>query len=553
MPSSPSSETGSLAAQRHPLVEWAIITAIFTLTFVVRWPFLAESFWVDELHTAWCVADGWSDVAPRAKMGNQQPLYFWLLWIWQQIPWAEPFASYPVEVLPRSTSLWCVSLSAALITWGSMRYHGSLLAAAVAGLAFAVDRQAAFYGVELRPYAAVILCSTLAVGCAARLWSSPNRPQPLGWAGLHLSVLLATWMHITSLLTLAPLIVAISACDLIRSRSASAEFKRGIWRHLWWLALWILVGCLLANHQREIWNHRAAWSAFGRPQSIFAIWKMWPWLGWTFIPGIVAAVSMLGSSVASVSKSNRGSGAVHHPAPNPHHRTISFTLLCVTVLLLSVLSAYFLAKFLGVPIWHRRYLVAGLPLGCISLGGWIASIRPQKHYEILATTVAILSLAAIPWAQGSIHPQVASYWVYRQENWRDAIRQIARETEPTSQMGSAPLEHHLWIDGDLIEQPATMGEVTDRELAAYLTLPARGSYSPGKHVQLHAIGSLKPMEGWQRAAHSSPTAAPPSKHWFLSRFLPQSQQTVPPLSEQGRQHYGKFGNLSLYSIMPREE
>ncbi|MEZ6075018.1 MAG: hypothetical protein R3C56_04880 [Pirellulaceae bacterium] len=38
-----------------------------------------ESLWLDELHTSWVVAGPWSDVASRARQGNQSPLFFWVL------------------------------------------------------------------------------------------------------------------------------------------------------------------------------------------------------------------------------------------------------------------------------------------------------------------------------------------------------------------------------------------------------------------------------------------------------------------------------------------
>ncbi|MFG0267637.1 MAG: hypothetical protein ACF8AM_21165 [Rhodopirellula sp. JB055] len=559
----PPSEPRSLAPKRSRPLQWTIIAAVFLLTFALRWPFLTESFWVDELHSAWCVADGWNDVAARAKMGNQQPLYFWSLWIWQQIPWPEPFASYPVESLARLTSLWCVSVSAALIAWGLIRYQGSLLAAAAAGIAFAIDRQAAFYGVELRPYAPVILCSTLAIGFAARLWTAPTQPPPPGqrtnwsWAGLHASVLLAVSMHITSLLTLAPLVVAMSACDLFRRRKNPAELKHAILRHTFWLALWAMVGLQLASHQQDVWERRDAWSAFGRPKSIFAIWNMWPWLGWILFPAAAAIFSRY--SLRFLPKPTNKPRPVEHTshgptnAPPPHRGAVSFAILCSFALVVSVLSAFFLANFLGVPIWHRRYLIAGLPLGCVSLGAWIASIHRPGHYDLLSPIPIFLSLASVAWTQGSIHPKVASYWVYRHENWRDAIQQIAAETELGPPSDADAMEHHLWIDADLIEQPTMMGEVTDIELSNYLTLPARGPYTPGERVILHAVGSVKPMEGWQRAAQSLPRSEPRCKHWFLSRFLPKNQQEIPPLEGFDRQDYGRFGNIKLYYSIDKQD
>src|SRR5437762_14037393 len=40
-----------------------------------------ESLWLDELHTAWCAGGSLADVAPRAMIGNQSPLFFWLEWL----------------------------------------------------------------------------------------------------------------------------------------------------------------------------------------------------------------------------------------------------------------------------------------------------------------------------------------------------------------------------------------------------------------------------------------------------------------------------------------
>jgi hypothetical protein len=34
-----------------------------------------ESLWLDELHTAWTVCDGWGEIPWRAEIGNQSPLY----------------------------------------------------------------------------------------------------------------------------------------------------------------------------------------------------------------------------------------------------------------------------------------------------------------------------------------------------------------------------------------------------------------------------------------------------------------------------------------------
>ncbi len=41
------------------------------------WLSMSESLWLDELHSAWCLEDQGQQLARRAAMGNQLPIYFW--------------------------------------------------------------------------------------------------------------------------------------------------------------------------------------------------------------------------------------------------------------------------------------------------------------------------------------------------------------------------------------------------------------------------------------------------------------------------------------------
>jgi mannosyltransferase len=61
-----------------PLVLLAVLSILGA---VLRLWQARESLWVDELHTAWCALGDWSQVAPRARIGNQSPLFFWLQWL----------------------------------------------------------------------------------------------------------------------------------------------------------------------------------------------------------------------------------------------------------------------------------------------------------------------------------------------------------------------------------------------------------------------------------------------------------------------------------------
>src|SRR6185369_3416608 len=71
------------AAFAKTFADWQFIGAlgICVLAAALRIPPLGESLWLDELHTAWCALGPLDEVAERAAIGNQGPLYYWLEWL----------------------------------------------------------------------------------------------------------------------------------------------------------------------------------------------------------------------------------------------------------------------------------------------------------------------------------------------------------------------------------------------------------------------------------------------------------------------------------------
>src|SRR5438552_16858982 len=59
---------------------WLILSVLTLLAAFLRLWHIQESLWVDELHTSWCLQGGLDEVAERATIGNQSPLYFYLMW-----------------------------------------------------------------------------------------------------------------------------------------------------------------------------------------------------------------------------------------------------------------------------------------------------------------------------------------------------------------------------------------------------------------------------------------------------------------------------------------
>ena len=67
-------------SSRRRLGRTCLLAAVVGLAFWLRIVQVGESLWLDELHTAWVVADGTQQLVPRAAIGNQSPVYFALVW-----------------------------------------------------------------------------------------------------------------------------------------------------------------------------------------------------------------------------------------------------------------------------------------------------------------------------------------------------------------------------------------------------------------------------------------------------------------------------------------
>ena len=82
---------------RWAVAVWALL--VFAVAVGLHVPSCYESFWLDELHTARAIWGDFGEVSERAAVGNQTPLYFQLMWVWQQL-------AVESEVALRLSSVW---------------------------------------------------------------------------------------------------------------------------------------------------------------------------------------------------------------------------------------------------------------------------------------------------------------------------------------------------------------------------------------------------------------------------------------------------------------
>ncbi len=453
------------AASSLSLMIAAILVAVTTVA--LRLPSCFESFWVDELHTAWTIQDGLADVISRAQIGHQQPYYFTLLWLWKQSFGESEFAL-------RMTSVLALAATGVVLTLGVTRSTHSTIAGVAAGVFLAVEANAIFFGTELRPYAAVMLAAAACCYFAERCWGVAAADRGSPWLLLVVSLGVAGLIQLTSLGILGWLPIAIAI------RWSWLDWRSVIsWRKIDAAVLMVVAGAavlLMPRHILETWNQRSIWASFASTQYIDDLWELWPWLVGLILPAIWFSLS-LGMKFASW----RGSA--------------SFTLLLAAILTGSAFSLWLVAYTELAPLWHRRFLIAGLPMLAWCFGTMVACGAGQGRAgrsvlsAAMATTLLVLLTS---WTQSTL-PKIlrtGGQLVSRGEDWRGAIAYLNSQVdhgEPVS------------IDPGLIEQLPWHQEIVSGsispERSAYLSYALRGPYT-FEHDAKVLSSNLLPISQW---------------------------------------------------------
>jgi len=166
------------------------------------------------------------------------------------------------------------------------------------------------------------------------------------------------------------------------------------------------------------------------------------------------------------------------------HRSILVGLGSLAMLAVLTTSMYWLiSRAEVVPVWHRRYFIAVLPLLACFGGGCIGYLDRSINHPLPASTFAGLMAAMIVIGIG-IHQRTLSRLhhypvalVKRGEDWRNAIKWLQRESDAGSQilLNSGLIENQTWITPELFE---------DRNDAKreYLIFPVRGLYRLNRDV-----------------------------------------------------------------------
>jgi mannosyltransferase len=461
---------------------------VFSVAVTLRIPSCYESFWVDELHTAWVIWDTFGEVTPRAILGHQSPFYFAGMWVWKQLVGSS-------ELALRLSSVFAVALSGVVLTAGIARWTGSLLAGVVAGMLIATETNSLFFGTELRPYAMVMLLASISlVLFLSLLFERSRHHQSWKWLGLHAAIIFAILCQPTAAgLMLLP--AALVANWLIREPRTLARIKVSdaiilIGGSLTGLALWNVT-------LNQSWQQRNAWRSFASATNWQQISSMWDWKWLWIAPLIVMLIAV------AIAAANHQFGRIR-----------SLTLAALTMASAAPLmtSIYWWVSWMDwVPVWHRRYFVSVLPMFACLSGIAVATLHcALKHVAEKRTTqkpgsessaswkwqiVPMIASAAliivVPAQQGSLRrlPGYPVALVVRGEDWRNTMQWVHSNSHPDDviYLDAGLIENETWlahIDPNFPEGESETAQIEFLNYVAAGPYPLNRKSVPFNHLEV---------------------------------------------------------------------
>ncbi len=457
-----------------PTICWAYALVAFVVAAIIRFAVTGESLWVDELHSSWVVDGSFWQVAPRATIGNQSPLYFWLIWLIVKMIGMSEFS---LRLLSMLTGL-LLFIACAWSTWSWTR--SSLAVIAVSSI-LAIDPIMVFYATEARPYALVQILGLFQILVFWKYWQSEidERRQFSIFITASLIVISALlfYVHYTSILLFlaeATFVIANLLTGLVLKLVATQSGAASSLARVRWTAVSlrlipvVLAGGVLAlpafSSLSDIWERKNNWL------SVSSIEQLWvehvpSWLILIFLP-------LLAVIVYSLFK------RTNPKADLPSQK--SLLILLATCAIGPAVFAIAADYYQLAPLALSRYVVVGMVAMILFVGVVIG--RFQTKTERFLFTVLILGL--LVW-QNPIAQQVFANGKlprFRHENWQESIAQINQRIEDC--------QLPVFQFANILEDVDSHTNL-DLELQDYLLFPVRGLYKVEEtDRQIFAMPSL---------------------------------------------------------------
>lgn len=380
------------------------LAVLLVLSGALRLSHINESLWLDELHTAWVVADGPLDVFERARIGNHSPVYFFLPWITASLFGMSEWA------LRLPSLLAGLALVAAVygITFAITR---SLVGAVTAALLAGFDSNFLFYATEARPYAYVQLFAALQL---VLFWKLQARADFKLRAAFVLTTCLLMYLHYTAILVVAGEVVAQGVWAWLAGRRDNSSIRYSLTALMCDLVIAAALTFPILFHLAEIMPRRENWLTFVRDTDLTSVARWFSLVSYVVIAGLAATVAKLLER--------------EDPTPWQGPTRAGFGLLLICWFAVPVLGAWMATRWGLVSLYFPRYLI-GFAIAPMLLGGlFVGSIaRPRWR---LAALVVVLAYA------GYANTTISQLYHFgrplgeRREDWRSAVAWLNTNYDP---------------------------------------------------------------------------------------------------------------------------
>lgn len=503
----------------------ALLGCIVLVGILLRGWQASESFWIDELHTSWAVSGSLREVADRAALGNQSPLYFWLAWFSARLPLSPEIAlRLPSLLAGCALPIATFALAKKLLPREETSDDAApLLAAALV----VIDPLAIFFSQEARPYALLQLVVVTHFWLLLQILERPTWLPRTIWV---LTGALLVHLHYTGALILVAECVSLVALTLLTRKSSGGPVCGGgdnqvalcysCWIDLGALALLLLPaipGILAVAARRENWKE------FVKPQAAIEILRIFPWT-----PAIIVLSGM-----------HR-----RRPVLSPRSLVILAGWLLVPLALTWLCTRLDIAA-----LFHKRYLIAV----------WPASILAVALCARLGTNRALqLAIAAGVFAVSLANSGLVQNWRRdgrlmheRTEDWRPAVRELNSVLQPDSAI--------VLLDSGLIEaDELPRGE--DPRLVEYCLYPLHGAYSIPEEARAYPLTNNSAGKYLLPAARASLRSASTRSIWLIGRgssgareeTLAELEDSTRPTELWSPQPPQVFGSVYLQQVIVRE-
>ena len=401
--------------------------AVAVVALCLRLPALHESLWVDELHTAWVVADGMEPIPVRATMGNQSPLYFYGVWLCTQI-----FGTHEWSL--RLPSLIGGLLAAGLLTAAAHRWTRDGWTALGIGVVAAIDGDWIFYATEARAYSLVLVLGLGQLLLACRLLREDRFAL---WAALVFLSLTQLYLHYSTLLFTGAVGILLLAFLPDRARRQRALV----------VAFTFLLGAV-----PSLWHLGAIFERRGNWAQLFGAWSIGEWTRW----GTIALLLVPALAAWAFHRVRRQDAQTERPEVPPRWPFLA------AVAVLTIGGAWLSTATGLAALFAGRYLIAAEAALLLLLAALVARL-PSVGYRRAAVLAAVL-LAG--WFRA---PQRVDH--LRAENWQTVTRAIAQEFAQDTSPPAVAIAAGL-IETDLLRDPEHVSPIWE----AYARLPIESLY-----------------------------------------------------------------------------